>query len=388
MSTVIDETTGWDAPRVAAALDEARHDHWEDPSGSGTLAARCLQHATELGDDHLRARAHVVQGLIALNRGDLRAAYALVADADRLAERADSDAARLEVAALKSQVNFFAGAHTDALQQAWTTIDLGERLGTRDMRIFARRGACLVLGNLEAPGFVAELYELLRLSIAAGDHWQIAISRNDIAHWLMLNGEFDDADVELEQAVAIAEELAPRNSFALSVVFCTRAELRLRTDRPGDGLLDAERALELLAAADDEPNPYLFGIATRLQVQALLALGHTDQAQECGEAAVERLGERVPQMRASILEAVATSLREAGRTGDAYDALERGAALQRAALQEVAEIQRGYDRATHEREAARHEADALAEKDRELAAARRALAEAQAELARLQAGEP
>lgn len=373
------ETTGWDAPRVAAALDRARHDHWEDPDGALAAAVNCEAVARTLGVDALRARALVVQGLVSLNRGDLRGAFARGADADRLAERADDDAARLEAAGLKSQLSFFSGSYTEALQQAWTTIDLGERIGTRDLRIFARRAACLVLGNLSAPGFIGELYELLKLSIAAGDRWQIAVSRNDIAHYLMETGDVAGAEDELERGIAIAEDLAPANSVALGTLHCTRAELRMRTDRPADALADAEHALELLIA-HGEPHPYLFAVTTRLQVQALLALGRTDDARTCGERAVERLGERVPQARAMILEAVATSLREAGRVEEAYDALARGAELKRRTLQELTEMQLGFERATQETKAARHEAAALAQKNRELEEAHAELERAHAEL--------
>ncbi|HWT94671.1 MAG TPA: diguanylate cyclase [Solirubrobacteraceae bacterium] len=380
MAASTQETTGWDAPRVAAALDLARHDHWEDPDGAVATAVNCEAVARTLGLDALRARALVVQGLVSLNRGDLRGAFARGADADRLAERADDDAARLEAAGLKSQLSFFSGSYTEALQQAWTTIDIGERIGTRDLRIFARRAACLVLGNLSAPGFIGELHELLRFSIAAGDRWQIAVSRNDIAHYLMDTGDVDGADDELSRGIAIAEDLAPANSVALGTLHCTRAELRMRTDRPVDALVDAEHALELLIT-HGEPHPYLFAVTTRLQVQALLALGHTDDAQTCGERAVARLGDRVPQARSMILEAVATALREAGRVEDAYDALSRGAELERRTLQELTEMQLGFERATQETKAARHEAAALAQKNRELEQANAELERAHAELA-------
>jgi diguanylate cyclase (GGDEF)-like protein len=81
-----------------------------------------------------------------------------------------------------------------------------------------------------------------------------------------------------------------------------------------------------------------------------------------------------------ILESVASALREAGRVDEAYEALKRGAELERRALQELTELQLGFDRATLETKAARHEADALAQKNRELEEVLEQLAQAHGEL--------
>jgi diguanylate cyclase (GGDEF)-like protein len=90
-------------------------------------------------------------------------------------------------------------------------------------------------------------------------------------------------------------------------------------------------------------------------------LGRTDDAQRCGEDALGRLGDRVPQARGLILATVATALREAGRLEDAYDTLARSAELERQASRELSELRLGLERATLEARAARREADVLRE---------------------------
>jgi diguanylate cyclase (GGDEF)-like protein len=368
-----------DAARVARALDDARHATWEDPATARATAVRCHEVARTLGSDALRARALVVQGTVTLNRGDLRGAFGLAAEAHRLAERSGDPVARLEVAALQAQLNFFSGAYTDALRQAGTAIELSDALGDPVLRVYARRASCMVLGNLEAPNWLDELLELLRLSIEIGDRWQEAVSRNDLGHHLMATGDPAGADRELALGFEVAARIAPANRVALAALHCTRAELRLRTDRPAEALADAGAALQQLTGIE-EPNPYVFGMTVRMEVQAQLALGRPDDAQRSGEAALARLGDSVPQARSMILETVATALREAGRVEAAYDALARGAALERAALLELTELQLGFQRAELETRAARIEADALASKNRELEAVLARLASTNAQL--------
>jgi diguanylate cyclase (GGDEF)-like protein len=218
------------------------------------------------------------------------------------------------------------------------------------------------------------------MAVRAGDDWQEAISRNDLAHHRMETGDLVAAERTINEAFAIAAGLE-RHAFALGVISCTRADIRLRAGRPEASLEDAERAVEMLGRAG-EPNPYVVAMTVVVEVQALLALGRFQDAERSGQRALEALGERVPQARSMILGTVAAALREAGRMEDAYDALARSAELERAAYQEMSELQRGLERATLETRAARREAEALGRKNRELQAVVRELADAHAELER------
>jgi diguanylate cyclase (GGDEF)-like protein len=345
---------------VRRALDDARRVYWEDPEGSLATAVRCQESARILDAHELCARALALQGAITLHRGDLRGAVALAAEAERHAELADTDAAHVEVAALKAHLSFFSGSYTEALLEAERALQLSDRTGDLVLRIFARRAACLVYGNVGVRDWPELLDEVLALSVASGNRWEEAISRNDLGCLLQSQGDLAGAERQLELGLEIAHELAPLNGFALGVLHSTRADMRLLAGRSEEALADAERAIAHLTA-NGEPNPYVFGITVRAQVQALLTLGRTDDAQRRGEGALGQLGDRVPQARSLILATVATALREAGRLEDAYDTLARSAELERQAFHELSELRLGLERATLEARAARREADLLRE---------------------------
>jgi diguanylate cyclase (GGDEF)-like protein len=349
-----------DTDQVRRALDDARRVYWEDPEGSLATAVRCQESARTLDAHDLRARAIALQGAVTLHRGDLRGAVALAADAERQAELTDSDEAHVEVAALKAHLSFFSGSYTEALLEAQRALDLADRTGDLVLRVFARRAACLVFGNVGVREWPERLDEVLALSVASGNRWEEAISRNDLGCLLQSQGDLPGAEHQLALGLEIARELAPLNGFALGVLHSTRADMRLVEGRAEEALADADQAIAQLTA-HGEPNPYVFGITVRAQVQALLSLGRTDDAQRCGEDALGRLGDRVPQARGMILATVATALREAGRLEDAYDTLARSAELERQAFYELSELRLGLERATLEARAARREADVLRE---------------------------
>ena len=103
-----------------------------------------------------------------------------------------------------------------------------------------------------------------------------------------------------------------------------------------------------------------------VEVKALLSAERADEAWRTGRAAVERLGDAVPQARSMILADVAAALAAAGRGEDAYRALLESGELERLAYRELTELHRDFERAVIEQDAARREAAALAVKNREL----------------------
>jgi diguanylate cyclase (GGDEF)-like protein len=358
------------AIEIRRALDRARAVHYEDHEGALAEAIRAHDAARALGDAGLCCRALTLQAAVMLQRGDLRAAVTLLGQAEPQAEDAGEDI-RAELAAVKAQLNFFAGSYPEALVETEKAIALADAGGTADLRLFVRRYACVVFGNLGVSDWPERLNEVLRLAIEACNLWEEAMSRNDLAHLIMEQGDLAAAEREIEAAFAAAAPLAPRNRFALAVISCTRSEIRLRAGHAEDALFDAQCAGDLLTATGD-PNPYLLAMIVVIEVQALLALGRLDEAERVGQRTVDRLGERVPQGRSLILGTVATALREAGRIEQAYDVLARSVELERRAFVEMAEMQR----------AARSESDELAAKNRELEQVVRELDEARATLER------
>jgi len=132
------------------------------------------------------------------------------------------------------------------------------------------------------------------LSVDAGDPWEEAISRNDLACYLHETGDLEGAEREIERALAVAHSVPGLNNFALGVLHSTRADIRLLGERPEAALQDAEAAIGRLLESGD-PNPYVFGVTVRAQVQARMALGQFDDARESGEGALAWLGDRVPR---------------------------------------------------------------------------------------------
>jgi diguanylate cyclase (GGDEF)-like protein len=328
-------------------LVSARGLYYEDPAAALADAVRCCEVGRSLGDDQLCARAFALQGMVSLHRGDLRGGLALALEAERHAGAGHDSATRAEVAALKAQISFFTGSYAEALRQAQLAIDHADAAEDLELRVYVRRATCPIFGNADVPDLRERIEELLELTIENGNPWEEAISRNDLACYLQQHGELDAAASELERALAVARRVNGANSFALGVIYSTRADIRLLADRTEDALADAERSIELLCAADD-PNPYVLGATVRADVQARMAMGQLEDALQAGEGALSWLGDRVPQTRSVILATLASTLREAGRLEEAYDTLARAAELERQAFRELAELQLKLERATLE----------------------------------------
>jgi diguanylate cyclase (GGDEF)-like protein len=372
---------------VRRALVRARRVYYEEPAQALADASRCYEIARSLGHEALCARARALQGAVSLHRGDLRGALELVVDAERHSERhserGDDEAARAEVAALKAQVSFFTGSYADALSHAERSVQLADRGGDLALRIYARRATCIVFGNVGVRHLEERIRHLLALTLEAGDRWEESISRNDLACYHQEVGDLDEAESEIDRALDVAMSIESGNSFALGIIHSTRADIRLLAGRTREALEDAGHAIRLLSA-NSEPNPYVLGVTVRAEVQARMALGELDGAQQSGEGALEWLGDRVPQIRSLILSTLAAELRAAGRIEDAYDALSRSAELERQAFRELSELQLRLERAAVETTAARRESDALAAKNRQLEQAHAELVRRAGQLEELQ----
>src|SRR5947209_2554663 len=118
-----------DAIGLHRALDRARDRHHEDHEAALGEAVRCQEIARALDDPVLRCRALVLHAAVAIQRGDLQGGVALTAEAEPYAGAAGDDAARAELAAVKGQLSFFAGAYAESLLQAERAIELADRVG-------------------------------------------------------------------------------------------------------------------------------------------------------------------------------------------------------------------------------------------------------------------
>jgi len=362
-----------------AALDRARDRFWERAAEALSAAQDAELLGARTGDQALQARGTALRGNLALHKGHLRRAFAIAAELERHTDRTSCHRAHAEAAAFQAQLHFFSGAYAQALSRAENAIEHADATGDLQLQVYTRRAACLVFGNVGVRGWPQYLATTLRLAVESGNRWQEAITRNDLAHFHMLQGEVAESRADLERGMALAHELAPDNRFALGILHCTRAELHLARHDPEAALQDTETALGHLTAGSDA-NHYVLGMTVVVQVRALLALGRLDEARDLGERALLRIGDQLPQVRSYILTSLATALREAGHIEAAYDALERSAELERQAFRELSELQVGLERARLEMDAARREADAFATKNAELEAVIAQLAEAHSQL--------
>ncbi len=352
-----DPIAAYDADAVARALTWARRAYYEEPVAALAEAIRCDEAAGALENAALHARAQVIQGLVSLHRGDVRSAMELVLRAERHCSLTDDLTARAEVTALKAQVSFFMGSYADAIGQADLAIRLADRENDLALRIFVRRATCPVLGTVGVEDLDERLDVLLALTVASGDRWEEAISRNDIACYFgERRGDLARAQRELERARAALEHVSAPHDFALSVLHSTCADILLQAGQPAEALAEGGRALALLEAAQ-EPNPYVLGATVRAAVQARMELGQQAEAQRAADDALAWLGERVPQTRSLILTTLATALRAAGRPEQGFDALARAAEIERHAFRELSALQLSLERATLEIEQLRDQAE-------------------------------
>jgi diguanylate cyclase (GGDEF)-like protein len=340
---------------AGARLDAARKAFYERPAEALAAAAACHESARAHGDALTSARARALQAAVSLHRGDLHGALELVIEAERHAELTDDPIAHAEVAAVRGQVSFFAGSSVEALRHAERAVAHADQSGDLGTRIHVRRTTCVVFGNLEVDDLEQRIHELLALTIEAGDIWEEAISRNDLACFLQASDP-EAAREEIDRALAKARSLREDNRFAQGVVLSTRADINLAAGRPSEALGDAERSIEF-QTADPWPNPYVLAVTVRAEVQARMALGRLHEARERGEAALEWLGDRVPQIRSLILATLAEELRAAGMLEEAYDALARSAALERQAFRDLSALQLNLERATLEAAQLREQVD-------------------------------
>ncbi len=353
------------AEQARLQLTRARGAYYEDPAGALAVAVWCYETALSLSDQELCARACALQGMVSLHRGDLSGGLSLAVEAERHLEVSEDPAGHAEVAALRAQLSFFTGSYVEALRQAELAVGHADVAQDLELRIYVRRATCPVFGNVGVPDLRERIEELLALTLRGGNAWEEAISRNDLACWFQQQGDFEAAVGELDRALDAAHRARQSNGFALGVIHSTRADVWLLMGRPQDALADAERSIELLSGTDD-PNPYVLGATVRANVEAKMALGQLDDAQQAGEGALSWLGDRVPQTRSLILTTLASTLRAAGRVEEAYDALARSAELERQAFRELTELQLKLERATLETSAARQTSIELAQKNREL----------------------
>jgi diguanylate cyclase (GGDEF)-like protein len=262
------------------------------------------------------------------------------------------------IATFRAQLAFFLGSYRDAIQHATAAIAAADASADATLRAAARSGTCFVLGNLAAPCMPDVIAQRLALSKLSGDRWEEAVTHNDLASLHLDRGEVAQALAEIERAEALAASVEEPTLALNSVIRATRAQALLSDGRYAEATECALTTVRNLERSGT-PHPYLLGMASVIAVQALAAEGRIDEATVEGHRGVERLGEFLPLARSAILASLADTLRQSGRTDEAYDALSESVALERRAARQFAALQHDLSQAVAAHALTRIEAEHL-----------------------------
>jgi PAS domain S-box-containing protein/diguanylate cyclase (GGDEF)-like protein len=353
--------------RLGRALARARACHWENPQRARLVAEGVAVRALARGESALYGRALVLTAQVETRHGRLDRAFELLEAARAETKRSGEVELRAELALAESRLSFLAGLYNDALAQAQEAVALADTHRLDDLRLAARRGLTLVLGNVDdrSDELRVAAREWLELTLELGNRKEETMARNDVAYTLLLDGKLDAAREEIERAILIASQLGPPARFALAYAHGTRAEVLIAAGDPAEAVVDCERSLTL-AGANEDPEPYLTAMTIHTKLRAMLASGQLELALEVGRRELDRLDQDLPHARSQILRTLSEALQQAGRTDEACSALRESAELDRATFEQLTGRQLSLQRAALEAKAARHEAQILAAKNAQL----------------------
>jgi diguanylate cyclase (GGDEF)-like protein len=333
----------------------------EQPARAIQLAAQARASA----DPRLVGRALALEARVAIRRGDLERALAVLLDAEPLLAGCDAPDLVAEVTVASARLTFYSGGYREALERIEQAVAIADRADLARVRLDARSHLSLVLGSMELPECLGVARELVTLSHQLGYAYEEAAARNDVAYSLFTAGELEEAAVEVGPAIELAASLGDSGRYALAYSLGTRADIRLATGDASGALSDVDEVLRLLEDGD-EPDPYLHGVTHEVRMRCLVSLGRVLDAVQAGYRGLIVTGNAVPFVRGLLLRGLAAVLREAGRPDEAYDALAEGFAIERAVLEQQATRQLALQRASLETAAARRETAALSARNAEL----------------------
>jgi diguanylate cyclase (GGDEF)-like protein len=345
------------------------------------LALELARPARESGEPRLAGRACALEARVAIRRGDLERALAVLLEGEPLVARCDAPDLQAEVAIASARLTFYSGGYRDALERIEEAIAIADANGLQRARVDARSHLTLVLGSMGLPECLHVARELVALARELGLPYDEAAARNDVAYCLYTAGDVEEAAREVEPAIELAASLGDAGRYALAYSLGTRADIRLSGGDARGALADVDEVLRLLEDGD-EPDPYLHGVTHEVRMRCLVALGRMVDAVQAGYRGLIVTGSAVPFVRGLLLRGLADVLRAAGRPDEAYDALAEGYGLERVVLEQQATRQLALQRAALETAAARRETAALTARNAELHALVEELHDTKAELER------
>jgi diguanylate cyclase (GGDEF)-like protein len=346
-------------------LDRAYRVLNERPQVALELARR-VQAAGRAGSDARQiGRALALEARVAIRRGDLEGALAVLLRVEPMLACCDAPDLVSEVALASARLTFYSGGYREALERIEEAICIADEHRLDRVRVDARMHLSLVLGSIDTTACLDAARELVAVSIDTGSTYDEATARNDVAYSLYVEGDLEGAAAGIEPAIELAASLGDDGRYALAYCLGTRADIRLGSGDPTGALEDCDDVLRLLEDGD-EPDPYLHGVTHEVRMRCLVALGRVLDAVQAGYRGLIVTGNAVPFVRGMLLRGLAAVLREAGRPDEGYDALVEGFALERTVLEQQATRHLALQRAALETASARREAAALGARNAEL----------------------
>src|SRR2546430_3619416 len=272
------------------------------------FALELARPAKESNEPRLVGRALALEARIAIRRGDLERALAVLLQAEPLLARSDAPDLVAEVAVASARLTFYSGGYRDALERIEEAIVVADAHGLDRVRVDARSHMSLVLGSMELPECHDVARELVVLTSELGFRYEEAAARNDVAYSLYVAGDIESAAVEVEPAIELAASLGDAGRYALAYALGTRADIRLIGGDALGALEDVDEVLRLLEDGD-EADPYLHGVTHEVRMRCLVALDRVIDAVQAGYRGLIVTGNAVPFVRGMLLRGLAAGVR-------------------------------------------------------------------------------
>ncbi len=313
---------------------------WEQPTQALAHVWEIETAARRVGDVDQVVSALALQGRVMLVFGRMDAACDVMARIGSVQgpHQDLSLTTRVVFGTFAAQLSFFLGSYREALTSAVATIAAADVTGNPFLRLMARAGTCIVLGNLRAPALHRTIEERLEIACSLGATWDEAVGRNDNATILIERGDPAAALVELDRAVHCADRVTGPSLTIRAVINATRAELLSSLAKHDDAVAYALEAVRLTERPTDR-YPYVTALTANTAVTTLTAAGEFERACSVAATGLGRLRDLLPLSRSEILSAMAVALRGCGRVDEACTALAECVELERSSARQLALLQ-------------------------------------------------
>jgi tetratricopeptide (TPR) repeat protein len=269
-------------------------------------------------DAHQRIARLIVAADHARNQSDMVTAERLLADALDLARHAQDEHCQLSALRSLGQTRLFAGDEAGAAEAAQEALEVARRIGDRQGEAWALQHLAWSLFSrgdmVRAKG---QLDQSAAVFAEIGDRGGYAWAQGLLAWVTFAAGDLVKAETLARQVLAGAGPGPTGDAWATSMMRTLIANCRLWSGAPGEALVEAQAAADVMAVLDD-----VWGtIQSRLVLgRAQLALGDVDDGRATLEGAVS-LSERLSKQHSGAMAGSVFTVALALQIGDGEAAL-------------------------------------------------------------------